>query len=211
MSVRFCITLILIVAVSQWLTTHEPSTEHDLSTGLRENFNPAARWRTAINATRAMHRLGSFKKHQVQETAQQRTPSADTGKDSGNWAGRTTSDEESYGEEDEEAGEKNGVKDGPPSATHELKREETPAAEKLSVDDAEAKAARLEGERLQDAPRADTANGSDGVPEPRTPLSAEEEKALNMPGSFDVEPTHADGEVQEGLIARMKKMRFFGT
>ncbi|KAF8879117.1 kinase-like domain-containing protein [Infundibulicybe gibba] len=43
-----------------WLTTHEPSTEHDLSTGLREHFNPRARWRAAITSARAMNRLGSF-------------------------------------------------------------------------------------------------------------------------------------------------------
>lgn len=39
-----------------WLTTHAPSTEHDLS-GLRENFDPRARWRHAIGAARAITRL----------------------------------------------------------------------------------------------------------------------------------------------------------
>ncbi|KAG5642130.1 hypothetical protein DXG03_003580 [Asterophora parasitica] len=43
-----------------WLTTHEPSTEHDLSTGLREHFDPRARWRQAIASARAIHRFGSF-------------------------------------------------------------------------------------------------------------------------------------------------------
>ncbi|KAF8995951.1 kinase-like domain-containing protein [Cyathus striatus] len=43
-----------------WLTTHLPSTEHDLSTGLRENFDPRARWRSAIASARAITRLGSF-------------------------------------------------------------------------------------------------------------------------------------------------------
>ncbi|KAH9475741.1 Calcium/calmodulin-dependent protein kinase [Psilocybe cubensis] len=42
-----------------WLTTHEPSVEHDLSTGLREHFDPKARWRQAITSARALHRLGS--------------------------------------------------------------------------------------------------------------------------------------------------------
>ncbi|THU79251.1 Pkinase-domain-containing protein [Dendrothele bispora CBS 962.96] len=45
-----------------WLTTHTPSTEHDLSTGLREHFDPRARWRSAITGARALHRLGSFGK-----------------------------------------------------------------------------------------------------------------------------------------------------
>ena len=41
----------------QWLTT-QASTEHDL-TGLRDNFNPRARWRAAIAGARALHRFGS--------------------------------------------------------------------------------------------------------------------------------------------------------
>ncbi|EGN94292.1 hypothetical protein SERLA73DRAFT_188093 [Serpula lacrymans var. lacrymans S7.3] len=41
-----------------WLTTHEPSTEHDISVGLKDNFNARQRWRTAINSARALHRLG---------------------------------------------------------------------------------------------------------------------------------------------------------
>ncbi|KAH7908142.1 kinase-like domain-containing protein [Hygrophoropsis aurantiaca] len=40
-----------------WLTEHEPSTEHDVGAGLRENFNAKARWRTAINSARAMNRF----------------------------------------------------------------------------------------------------------------------------------------------------------
>ncbi|KAI0809230.1 kinase-like domain-containing protein [Irpex lacteus] len=41
-----------------WVTTHVPSTEHDLS-GLRDNFNPRARWKAAIAGARALHRFGS--------------------------------------------------------------------------------------------------------------------------------------------------------
>ncbi|PPQ66233.1 hypothetical protein CVT26_010934 [Gymnopilus dilepis] len=43
-----------------WLTTHKPSAEHDLSTGLRENFDAKARWRSAIASARALHRLNSL-------------------------------------------------------------------------------------------------------------------------------------------------------
>ncbi|KAJ8520214.1 hypothetical protein ONZ45_g2942 [Pleurotus djamor] len=45
-----------------WLTTHEPSTEHDLSSGLRDHFDPRARWRSAIASARAINRLSSFAK-----------------------------------------------------------------------------------------------------------------------------------------------------
>ncbi|KZT67673.1 Pkinase-domain-containing protein [Daedalea quercina L-15889] len=42
----------------KWLTSHSASTEHDLS-GLRESFNPRARWKAAINGTIALQRLGT--------------------------------------------------------------------------------------------------------------------------------------------------------
>ncbi|KAF8629783.1 hypothetical protein AX17_005562 [Amanita inopinata Kibby_2008] len=43
----------------QWLTTHEPSKEHDLGVGLRENFDPRARWRSAILSARVLSRFNS--------------------------------------------------------------------------------------------------------------------------------------------------------
>ncbi|KAI0662387.1 Pkinase-domain-containing protein [Cubamyces menziesii] len=42
----------------KWLTDHTPSSEHDL-TGLREHFDPRARWRAAIAGARALHRFNS--------------------------------------------------------------------------------------------------------------------------------------------------------
>ncbi|KAH7890247.1 kinase-like domain-containing protein, partial [Phlebopus sp. FC_14] len=41
-----------------WLTTHEASAEHDVGEGLRANFNPRKRWRSAIMGARALHRFG---------------------------------------------------------------------------------------------------------------------------------------------------------
>ncbi|KZT06205.1 Pkinase-domain-containing protein [Laetiporus sulphureus 93-53] len=41
-----------------WLTSHSPSTEHDLC-GLREQFNPRARWKAAITGTIALNRFGT--------------------------------------------------------------------------------------------------------------------------------------------------------
>lgn len=45
---------------SAWFTTHEPSEAHDISEGLRENFDPRARWRSAIASARAIGRLGNI-------------------------------------------------------------------------------------------------------------------------------------------------------
>ncbi len=51
----------------QWLTSHQASTEHDL-TGLRDNFNPRARWKAAIAGARALHRFGSSQSRLTQSS-----------------------------------------------------------------------------------------------------------------------------------------------
>ncbi|PSS37194.1 hypothetical protein PHLCEN_2v965 [Hermanssonia centrifuga] len=51
----------------RWLTSHQASTEHDL-TGLRDNFNPRARWKAAIAGARALHRFGSSQSRLTQSS-----------------------------------------------------------------------------------------------------------------------------------------------
>lgn len=43
---------------NHWLTTHKASTEHDVISGLRENFDARKRWRTAIMSARVINRFG---------------------------------------------------------------------------------------------------------------------------------------------------------
>ncbi|KAF9563471.1 Pkinase-domain-containing protein [Agrocybe pediades] len=66
-----------------WLTTHEASEEHDLSTGLREHFDPRARWRSAITSARALHRLNSLASRASKSSAS-----------SGGWGNDDVSDDE---------------------------------------------------------------------------------------------------------------------
>ncbi|KAG1898682.1 kinase-like domain-containing protein [Suillus fuscotomentosus] len=42
---------------NHWLTTHKASTEHDVISGLRENFDARKRWRTAIMSARIINRF----------------------------------------------------------------------------------------------------------------------------------------------------------
>lgn len=70
----------------QWLTTHEPSTEHDLAVGLRENFDARARWKTAIAGVRVVGRLNSG-------LARKASSSASSGS-SGGWAGISDDEDE---------------------------------------------------------------------------------------------------------------------
>ncbi|KAF8727793.1 hypothetical protein AX14_007004 [Amanita brunnescens Koide BX004] len=50
-----------------WISVHEPSKEHDLGAGLRENFDPRARWRSAILSARVLAKFNQAK--QVKEDA----------------------------------------------------------------------------------------------------------------------------------------------
>ncbi|KAJ6629385.1 kinase-like domain-containing protein [Mycena sp. CBHHK59/15] len=68
-----------------WLTTHEPSTEYDLGAGLRENFDPRARWKAAIAGARALGRLRQL-------SSSIPSPASSTGGDG--WAGISDDDDE---------------------------------------------------------------------------------------------------------------------
>ncbi|CAL1696740.1 unnamed protein product [Somion occarium] len=74
-----------------WLTTSDASHEYDL-TGLRDNFNPRARWRAAIAGARALHRFGSSKSFSSNAT-----------KSSGGW--KTSTGEDSDDDDDDESDE----------------------------------------------------------------------------------------------------------
>lgn len=74
----------------QWLTTHEPSTEHDLAVGLRENFDARARWKTAITGARALGRLNSG-------LLRKASSSASASASSGGWGGISDDDDDDEG------------------------------------------------------------------------------------------------------------------
>ncbi|KIJ28869.1 hypothetical protein M422DRAFT_37157 [Sphaerobolus stellatus SS14] len=176
-----------------WLTEHEASTEHDLS-GLRENFKPAARWRKAINATRAINRLHSFSK---------RT------QDSGNWANDSSDEDENVGITKPAAPSPDAASDLPPAPApgHELRREETPAQKKLAVDEAAAETGRNRGIQIQQEEESGRNRGIQLQEEPSKPakgaddaslLTHEEEDVINMPGSFDIKQDELHHEDDEG-------------
>ena len=83
----------------QWIIT-QASSEHDLS-GLRDHFNPRARWKAAIAGARALHRFG---------TSQSRLSS--TSKSSGGW--KTISDSDDDDDDDKQTSQAaESPKDGP--------------------------------------------------------------------------------------------------
>ncbi|KAG6879190.1 hypothetical protein C0992_004493 [Termitomyces sp. T32_za158] len=47
-------------AKEPWLTSFRPEGEHDISSGLRDHFDPRARWKAAIASARVLHRFGSL-------------------------------------------------------------------------------------------------------------------------------------------------------
>ncbi|RPD58445.1 Pkinase-domain-containing protein [Lentinus tigrinus ALCF2SS1-6] len=87
----------------EWLTSHNPSNEHDL-TGLREHFDPRARWRTAIAGARALHRFNSN--------------SSRTSASSGGWRTRTGTYIDSDDDEDAEDHAQPAPADGASGSAH---------------------------------------------------------------------------------------------
>jgi calcium/calmodulin-dependent protein kinase I len=72
-----------------WLTTHIPSTEHDLSEGLRENFDARAQWRAAIASARVLARL-----NRVGSASRQSTSSGGWKNEGGNDGNETDESDE---------------------------------------------------------------------------------------------------------------------
>ncbi|KAM6495289.1 Protein kinase-like domain containing protein [Amanita muscaria] len=64
-----------------WLTTHEPSKEHDLGAGLRENFDPRAQWRSAILSARVLARFNTSGANAKAREEAEATAAAKEGKD----------------------------------------------------------------------------------------------------------------------------------
>ncbi|KAL0959300.1 hypothetical protein HGRIS_014564 [Hohenbuehelia grisea] len=218
-----------------WLTTYTPSKEHDLSTGLREHFNPRARWRSAIASARAVNRLGSLAKSSSSLAALAAAAKANdglarndsaSGASSGGWQ---DSDDDSPVDPPAATGVQAGdvrlqgvdpgenvnvtvippqedanVAQPKPSSAHELKHE--------NHDDAHTPLHQQEAERLAgigisppgSTPTVDTKaappKSTEVFDEPESALSPEEredddarrtrreeEKAVWMPGSFNME------------------------
>ncbi|GBE78531.1 Pkinase-domain-containing protein [Sparassis crispa] len=147
-----------------WLTTHEPSTEHDLS-GLRTNFNPRARWRAAINSARALHRFGS----------------SGSRASSGGWKSHGSmidSDDEDHEQDQERTGSSSTPLNGPGENEHVT----VTAPAQGHVDD---RAAVLTG---ADGAGAQKGGGENEVA--RVPASAEEPDTTHAPGNEEEEEAH---------------------
>ncbi|KAF8510822.1 Pkinase-domain-containing protein [Hysterangium stoloniferum] len=175
-----------------WLTTHKASSELEL-TGLRENFEPAARWRTAISAARAMHRLNLSSKNTHRRSSVgvlQKSETGDTGEDSGNWA-TDTSDEEGH------------IEKPPISKTSTKEEVHAPALR------AEAVKPGAEDENLREERGVDTAAGL----QDSSASSPTEGLELSMPGSFIVErklDSRQSGH-RDGFFSYLKKWLGVGT
>ncbi|EJD50102.1 Pkinase-domain-containing protein [Auricularia subglabra TFB-10046 SS5] len=179
-----------------WLTTHEPANDVDLAAGLRENFNPRARWRAAITTVRALGRLGHLGGATPTSSA---SVSRRASEDSGNWA---SADEGRGGGLDELPKKAPRPVLPPPPADEEddgafpapasaRKSREVPAVE---VEVAEDKVEQA-GEKLEDEQHA--RQGEEATPaaasktKPHRPrFSVDPTHA--MPGSFDFGSAHRD-------------------
>ncbi|KAJ7348004.1 CAMK/CAMK1 protein kinase [Mycena albidolilacea] len=185
-----------------WLTTHTPSTEHDLAAGLRDNFDARARWKTAIAGVRVLGRLNSGLARKASAASAASAASGSGSGSSGGWAGISDDDDEDEDVGAEAAlgagaaqhlgpGENANVQVTPPPPPHDAHPAPRAGAGAL-VDEPESDLKPEEG-------KAHAAQ-----------LTAEEEEELRMPGSFDLAgPTRTDEEVG-GWGDMLRKMHLKG-
>lgn len=186
------------------MTTHEASKEHDL-TGLRDNFNPRARWRAAIAGARALHRFGSSASKLSSDS-----------KTSGGWKSIDSSDDDDDDERAVQAtpvlqspGENANVKvteppspdaasQGRPSSGHELKREH---------EDHEPLHQNVPSE-LQEVGNATIAQPESSPVvggNVKRQDTADSDMVLRMPGSFHVHSKEAPSDGHEGWTHLLQK------
>ncbi|KZP32049.1 Pkinase-domain-containing protein [Athelia psychrophila] len=214
-------------AKDPWLTTHVASSDYDLSTGLREHFDPRARWRSAIGAIRGINRFAALGKAQKENAA-----ALASGKKSGwkNGSGFNIDDDDDDDEEEDNA-EAGGNGNAPvtppsdveqgtaPSSAHALEREGVTPLHGRSSEDVE---------QVLNGANTRTHKKSKSIPQPPpvdysevqtrredsmdTFLTAEEDDELNMPGTFNIPnprqgaPHHSDGRERETWAGMFKRL-----
>lgn len=188
----------------KWLTLDAPA-EHDL-TGLRENFNPKARWRAAIAGARALHRLGSVQSSKSsggwKSFQSNTTDSSDDDEDDGEVdANQSTTRNNGPGENEHVVVTQPDEEEIPtsrfPNEAHTLKREHEdrePLHEKVP-------------EALQDSDN--TSKGKDTVTASNT-LNNDDgndsDEPMSMPGTFHQAVAHDMGDARESWSHLFKKL-----
>ncbi|KAH9927454.1 Pkinase-domain-containing protein [Epithele typhae] len=200
----------LTAPVGQWLTEHVPSDEHDIGTGLREHFDPKARWRAAIAGARALHRFNST--------------SSRTSVSSGGWRASTHVDSDDDDDEEDAVVEPRRAEDTPPDDPGENEyvkvtapAEDSDASEPSSAHELQHEAdsgapAPLQAEVppvVADRPPVQAQEGAGPEPEPAQEQDGRVTPELSMPGSFDVPAAPADAHHHHwegGWMGLFKKM-----
>ncbi|EJF58471.1 Pkinase-domain-containing protein [Dichomitus squalens] len=217
----------------KWLTSHQPSDEHDIGTGLREHFDPRARWRAAIAGARALHRFNSSSSRTSGTSGSSggwRTGSiaVDSDSDDDNGHGhphlagassgsreenhseseyvKVTAPEDSESEHSSVSPLRRGTVDAP-HAAHELRHEQ-------QADAHEPLHERVPTPLHAQAPAAHAQEGEGSLPQAAEPQHEEEPEGgretpeLRMPGSFDVHVDHHHHlhQWEGGLLGLLKKI-----
>ncbi|KAF7303628.1 Protein kinase domain-containing protein [Mycena indigotica] len=167
-----------------WLTTHDPSTEHDLGAGLRENFDPRARWRSAIASARALSRLNSGLLAQREREKK---------KQSG-WA--AVSDDDDDDEEEENGKSSGGLSPGLTPATTQpgLSPGGGEADNKHVSVTPPPPATENEQEMTEEPEGIDGEEDVKPKPKPHPHAKPGEDDDLPMPGSFDMSGPSTEGQ-----------------
>jgi serine/threonine protein kinase len=186
-----------------WLTSFAAPTEHDLS-GLRENFDPRARWRSAISTARALSRFAHYKgaNHLNDRLTISTDEEDDNGGGSTSWRATPGSNTKRQSQPQPQQQQQQQQHLSPPSPDDRAPRRglaglaaagtsRSSTSSPMSFSEAINKAkASAEAEKKADAPRAQT---NPAAFEPRKTEEEEEEEdeeeevELRIPGSFSFE------------------------
>jgi len=177
-----------------WLTSFAAPTEHDLS-GLRENFDPRARWRSAISTARALSRFAHYKganHHKDRSTISTDEEDDDSG-GSTSWRATPGSDTKRQPQSQEQQQQQHLSPPSPDdraprrglAGLAQTGRSRSSSSSPMSFSEAINKAkASAEAEKKGDAPRAQT---NPAAFQPRKTDDDDEEAELQIPGSFSFE------------------------
>ncbi|KAJ7062065.1 CAMK/CAMK1 protein kinase [Mycena amicta] len=177
-----------------WLTTHEASTEHDIGAGLRENFDPRARWRSAIAGARALSRLNSGLVAQREREK----------KKAGGWSAVSDDDDD-----DEESGSAGGLSPGlspagtQPALSPGRGPEADPDSKHVSVTPPQHDSDHVEGQMTEE-PEGIAGESESAETPKRHPKHPGDDEELPMPGSFDLAGPQGEGE--SGWSDMLRKM-----
>ncbi|KAG6853832.1 hypothetical protein C0991_000946 [Blastosporella zonata] len=185
-----------------WLTTFNSAEEHDISGGLREHFDPRARWKSAIASARVLNRLGAIARSASTSTS-----------NSGGWMDSDDEEQAVAAPVASDPGENDKVVVTPPD--EQRTQEQQDMLDVPGLSQAVEEAAHPSLHERPSTPILDRAPSTEEAPqiheEPESVSNTGDEEPQHefvMPGSFDLsgppQQHHGNGESWGDMLRRLR-------